>query len=64
MRILHISDLHFGNESSKTAQNTRKNCLEKLENVISQISKEKSIDYLIVSGDIAYHGKENEYNVA
>ena len=64
MRILHISDLHFGNESSKTAQNTRKNCLEKLENVILQISKEKSIDYLIVSGDIAYHGKENEYNEA
>lgn len=64
MRILHISDLHFGNDSSNTDLDIRKNCLKKLGDVILQISKEKSIDYLVVSGDIAYHGKENEYNDA
>ena len=64
MRILHISDLHFGKDSSNTERDIRKNCLEKLRRKISQISEEKRIDYLVVSSDIANCASESEYNEA
>lgn len=64
MRILHISDLHFGYGSSKTLMDSRKNCLERLLKKAAEIAETGKIDYLVVSGDIANRGSKTEYDQA
>lgn len=64
IKILHISDLHFGTDSEDDKAATRYN--EDYVNIfLDQIKeKEQKIDYIIVSGDIANASVEMEYKKA
>jgi len=64
MRILHLSDLHFGSEKSKIDRLDRESVLEKLKESLIEKTKEEGInvDYIIISGDLANTGKKDEYN--
>ena len=59
LKILHLSDLHIKNVS--TPQDL---VLNSLQHKIEEISKFESIKALIVTGDIAFSGKEAEYDRA
>lgn len=68
MRFLHISDLHFGIEKKdklkETSKILRENYSCSLFKQIESIVKENPIDFIVVTGDIAYTAKEIEYNDA
>lgn len=59
--IVHISDIHIKG-------NSEENFLKKVEDLISSTIKSNSVStnaiFIIVSGDIAFSGKEHEYDVA
>lgn len=58
IRILHLSDLHF-NERTRV-----KLARAQLETDLSRELKVTRLDYLIISGDIASHSTEPEYEAA
>ena len=64
MRILQIGDIHFDNQLSKTERDKRNNCFEEMFDFLEQNNIEYPIDYLVLSGDIAYHGTADEYEEA
>jgi len=64
MRILHLSDLHFGCDKDNTDLEKRINCFQKLIPLIEQIAQEKSINYLVITGDVAWRASETDYELA
>lgn len=64
MRILQIGDIHFDNRLSKTEKDKRNNCFEEMFDFLEQSIIEHPVDYLVLSGDIAYHGTPDEYEEA
>lgn len=60
MRILHISDLHFGIACNDTEKMQRDSLLNELVNITSK----KNIEFVIISGDIAYQNKDCGYEEA
>lgn len=56
--ILHISDLHFGNRDDATRH------FALLETDISAELNKNSLDFVVISGDIATHSTEEEYESA
>lgn len=68
MRILHLSDLHFGIEKSKNKAiediDSRDNYMEELLDQVREIAEEKQIKYVFITGDIAYTAKKQEYEKA
>lgn len=64
MRILHLSDLHFGIGTDGAKGDRRANCLRCLLDTVSEINSENKIDYIVISGDIAFSGSEKEYQEA
>ena len=63
--ILHLSDLHFGIEPSSkiapTAIAQRKNTLDELLKKLSGIEAEWSPGFVVISGDIGWKGKKEDY---
>ena len=63
-KILHLSDIHFGrnyNEYNVDGVFDRKELI--LEELIECISKmDKKPEHIIVTGDIAWWGKEKDFN--
>lgn len=64
IKILHISDLHFGTDSEDDKAATRY-CEDYVKIFLDQIKKnDQKVDYIIVSGDISNASVEMEYNKA
>ena len=65
-KILHLSDIHFGRNYSEYNEDgvfDRKELI--LEELIECISKmDKKPEHIIVTGDIAWWGKEKDFNEA
>lgn len=57
--IIHLSDIHFKKEKNSILEKE-----EQLFNVIRNSTKEFSKIFLIVSGDSAFSGLDEEYNIA
>ncbi|MES9905807.1 MAG: metallophosphoesterase [Sedimenticola sp.] len=57
MRWLHLSDLHIGNnnESQEVA-------LSSLVNAVHEFSKDQTFDLVLITGDLAFSGKKEEYD--
>lgn len=62
INILHISDLHISDEVDATSK--RKQDDDNFFSYIKTISSSKNIDYVIVTGDIAWKASVSEYNLA
>jgi len=61
MRILHISDFHI---DKKDRDDSIKHIVTPLLNTIEEIQKEKSIDLVLITGDLINKGGENFSNVS
>lgn len=68
MNFLHISDLHFGIEKKGDLKEThisiRENYMNKLIQEIREITSETSLDYVFVTGDIAWDASKEDYESA
>ncbi|EEM08341.1 hypothetical protein bmyco0003_49370 [Bacillus pseudomycoides] len=66
INILHISDLHFGMESEKaeTQKAQRDNALKEMINTLSKLEDKDRPHIVVISGDIAWQGKESAYSIA
>lgn len=64
MRILHLSDLHFGFDKDKTQEDKRNNYIDTLYDKITEVSKKNAIDYIFITGDIAWKAKDTDYQLA
>lgn len=66
VNVLHISDIHFGMESTRdiTMQAHRKNSLDEMILALSRLEQEDKPDIVVISGDIAWQGKSNAYTLA
>lgn len=68
MNILHLSDIHFGRNyacyglEDKFEKKTQ--ILEALLTCIGNIDNNLKPEHIVVTGDIAWHGKKNEYEEA
>lgn len=67
MYILHLSDIHFGRNyarySIKDCFDLKSEILDELIKCVSNL-KELAPEHIIVTGDIAWHGKKDEYDEA
>lgn len=57
--VIHLSDLHFGNP--KVNKIKQDDSFRKLVNKIYSLHELNTIDYIIISGDIGYTGKKEDY---
>jgi len=68
MHFLHIADVHFGcelrNGSRQADIAARNNYMKKLTDTILAIHKEKRLDFILFTGDIAFSSSPNEYALA
>lgn len=64
MRILHLSDMHFGFDISETSCAMRKTYMNVFFDEIRTIVSESKLDYIIISGDIGWHATSEDYNTA
>ncbi len=71
LRYLHLSDLHFKalpktSGRNWTAQSFEQNMVAKslVETVHMQVKDGNPLDFIIITGDIAFSGKQEEYEVA
>ena len=68
MRILHLSDLHFGIKASK--ERTREEIavrnfyINDLINGLGSIAKKEPLDYIFITGDMAYTATCEAYKEA
>ena len=63
MNILHISDIHFGRERSGLSDSFEKRelILYNLISTVSSLDSPMKPDIVVVTGDIAWRGKESEF---
>ena len=65
MNLLHLSDLHFGNDGNdENKRAVRENYLEKTYEKLCTISKQTCIDYLFITGDIGFKASKAGYEFA
>lgn len=68
INILHLSDLHFGAEPNekvfRTAIAKRKNVLNSFFNVFENLDETWWPDIIVISGDIVWRGKKEDYQFA
>ncbi|MCX5696568.1 MAG: metallophosphoesterase [Candidatus Omnitrophica bacterium] len=70
INILHLSDLHFGAEKytdpdiPETARDIRKNALDNLKKYLVDLPAQDKPDIIVVTGDIAWAGKKEDYREA
>ena len=63
--ILHLSDIHFKRNKDEDNKAFRKKVQERLiEAVAAHLSDHHGIDFVVITGDIAFSGKKEEYNEA
>lgn len=68
MNILHLSDIHFGRNyacygiEDKFEKKTQ--ILEELLTCVGNLNNNLKPEHIVVTGDIAWHGKKNEYEEA
>ncbi|NIM13175.1 MAG: NACHT domain-containing protein [Candidatus Aminicenantes bacterium] len=63
VNILHLSDLHFGDESLTMAAK-RKNVLERMVEIIKKEDRLWKPHLLVISGDIGWKGEKDDYQHA
>lgn len=63
INILHLSDLHFGDESI-TDSTRRKNVLDKLIDILKNEDKSWKPHLMVISGDIGWKGAKDDYQLA
>ncbi len=63
MTVLHLSDLHFGDEN-ETNSAKRTNTLNKLLLTLKNLPFEWKPQSIAISGDIGWRSLENDYNIA
>lgn len=68
INILHISDLHFGAESTSKITSTaiakRNNTLKPLLDSLGNLEQEWRPDIVVISGDIGWRGAQTDYELA
>ncbi|PET17059.1 metallophosphoesterase family protein [Bacillus thuringiensis] len=66
VNVLHISDIHFGMEKAEqvTMAAQRKNSLDQLLKILSDLELEDKPDIIVISGDISWQGKKEGYLAA
>lgn len=64
LRILHLSDVHFGQEKTNDSTYLDDVRSQLVKDLASLLGDSKSLDLILVNGDIAYSGKKNEYDRA
>jgi len=65
LRILHLSDIHFGRERVFPSEcRNRDTVMAALLDVIRKLPPELRPDMVITTGDIAWHGKQSEFEKA
>ena len=57
MRMLHLSDLHFGSDRDKTDETQRMKLLDQL----LELPELKTVDVVLLTGDVAWHCTEDGY---
>ena len=63
VNILHLSDLHFGDESITDAAR-RKNVLDKLIGTLKDVDNKWKPQLVVISGDIGWTGSREDYELA
>ncbi len=61
LRILHLSDLHFGSDGDEDDRELRKEYINSFYNKLRGICRKKSFQYIFVTGDIGYRAQEDDY---
>lgn len=68
MKILHLSDIHFGRNYTRTKITDpfekRNEIMDGLLNCIGSIPEGQKPEHIVVTGDIAWFGKRDEYDEA
>jgi|GEM_PF-1779272 len=68
MNILHLSDIHFGRNyecyNIKDNFKLKEKILIELIKCVNNIDKQMKPEHIVVTGDIAWHGKRKEYEEA
>jgi 3',5'-cyclic AMP phosphodiesterase CpdA len=69
MRILHLSDLHYGRRDASHSAHAWADTKgtpkpEVLVNVLAPVIRERQPDAIVVSGDVGWSGIEDDYNFA
>ncbi len=65
VRILHLSDIHFRKSTKKDNPGLRADVQEKLlETIEAHVKKHEPPEFVSITGDIAFSGKEEEYLLA
>ena len=68
MKILHLSDIHFGRNYARTKImdpfEKRDEIMEGLLSCIGSIPEGQKPEHIVVTGDIAWFGKRDEYEEA
>ena len=66
MKILHLSDIHFGRDYPKYGESGKFDDKDRiLKELIDCISRmEEKPEHIIVTGDIAWWGKKNDFDEA
>jgi 3',5'-cyclic AMP phosphodiesterase CpdA len=63
--ILHLSDIHFKKRKEEENKTFRQDVQRKLiEAVKAHVKEHENLDFVAVTGDIAFSGKKNEYDKA
>jgi formylglycine-generating enzyme required for sulfatase activity/calcineurin-like phosphoesterase family protein len=63
--ILHLSDIHFKKKIDEENKNFRQEVQKKLIHTVkAHTKKHKKPDFVVVTGDIAFSGKQHEYREA
>ncbi|MBM6927305.1 metallophosphoesterase family protein [Pseudoflavonifractor phocaeensis] len=57
MRMLHLSDLHFGSDPNATTETQRMNLL----NQLLKLPELETVDVVLVTGDVAWHCSDEGY---
>lgn len=60
MRMLHLSDLHFGSDPDATTEAQRMNLL----NQLLELPELETVDVVLVTGDVAWHCSDKGYTQA
>jgi hypothetical protein len=64
LKILHISDLHFGWDGNQKAQNERKLALNGMLRLLSSLDSDWKPNCVCITGDIGWRGKSADYSEA
>jgi predicted MPP superfamily phosphohydrolase len=63
--ILHLSDIHFKKKKDEKNKTFRQKVQERLvEAVTGHLEEHKKLDFVAITGDIAFSGKKEEYDEA